>query len=118
VWTNLIDNAIDAMKGKGELRVRAHRELDCAVVEVGDNGAGIPADMQGRVFEPFFTTKKVGEGTGLGLDTAMRIVRKHHGSIDVRSQPGDTRFRVRLPFKQPAATSHDEPADEDLSPTE
>ncbi|MGB6482795.1 MAG: ATP-binding protein [Candidatus Acidiferrales bacterium] len=113
VWTNLIDNAIDAMKGNGELRVRAHRELDCAVVEIGDNGPGIPPDMQGRVFEPFFTTKKVGEGTGLGLDTAMRIVRKHHGSIDVRSQPGDTRFRVRLPFKQPAATSHGEPAQED-----
>ncbi|MGB6877666.1 MAG: ATP-binding protein [Candidatus Acidiferrales bacterium] len=113
VWTNLIDNAIDAIKGNGELRVRAHRELDCAVVEIGDNGPGIPPDMQGRVFEPFFTTKKVGEGTGLGLDTAMRIVRKHHGSIDVRSQPGDTRFRVRLPFKQPAATSHGEPAQED-----
>jgi signal transduction histidine kinase len=118
VWTNLIDNAIDAMKGKGELRVRAHRELDCAVVEIGDNGAGIPPEMQGRVFEPFFTTKKVGEGTGLGLDTAMRIVRKHHGSIDVRSQPGDTRFRVRLPFKQPAPTSQGEPANEDLSPIE
>lgn len=113
VWTNLIDNAIDAMKGKGELRVRAHRELDCAVVEIGDNGPGIPPEMQGRVFDPFFTTKKVGEGTGLGLDTAMRIVRKHHGSIEVRSQPGDTRFRVRLPFKQPAATSQGEPAPED-----
>ncbi|MGC1106875.1 MAG: ATP-binding protein [Candidatus Acidiferrales bacterium] len=113
VWTNLIDNAIDAMEGNGELRVRAHRELDCAVVEIGDNGPGIPPDMQGRVFEPFFTTKKVGEGTGLGLDTALRIVRKHHGSIDVRSQPGDTRFRVRLPFKQPAVTSHGEPARED-----
>lgn len=113
VWTNLIDNAIDAMKGKGELRVGAHRELDCAIVEIGDNGPGIPPDMQGRVFEPFFTTKKVGEGTGLGLDTVMRIVRKHHGSIDVRSQPGDTRFRVRLPFKQPVAISQGELAYED-----
>ena len=113
VWTNLIDNAIDAMKGKGELRVGAHRELDCAIVEIGDNGPGIPPDVQGRVFEPFFTTKKVGEGTGLGLDTVMRIVRKHHGSIDVRSQPGDTRFRVRLPFKQPVAISQGELAYED-----
>ena len=105
VWTNLIDNAIDAMNGKGELRIRALRESDCAVVEIGDNGPGIPPDVQGRVFDPFFTTKKVGEGTGLGLDTALRIIRKHHGSIDLKSQPGDTRFRVRLPFKQPAAPS-------------
>jgi len=105
VWTNLIDNAIDAMKGNGELRVRTLRELDCAVVEIGDNGPGIPPDVQSRIFDPFFTTKKVGEGTGLGLDTAMRSVRKHHGSIDLKSKPGETRFRVRLPFKQPAALS-------------
>lgn len=109
VWTNLIDNAIDAMNGKGELRVRAFHELDCAVVEIGDNGPGIPPDVQGRVFEPFFTTKKVGEGTGLGLDTALRIIRKHHGSIDLKSQPGDTRFRVRLPLKQPTVPSPGEP---------
>ena len=108
VWTNLIDNALDAMNGNGELRVRALREPDCAVVEIGDNGPGIPPDVQSRIFEPFFTTKNVGEGTGLGLDTAMRIVRKHHGSIDLKSQPGDTRFRVRLPFKQPAALSQGE----------
>ncbi|HTU32728.1 MAG TPA: ATP-binding protein [Candidatus Acidoferrum sp.] len=109
VWTNLIDNAIDAMNGKGELRVRAYHESDCAVVEIGDNGPGIPAEVQGHVFEPFFTTKKVGEGTGLGLDTVLRIVRRHHGSVDLKSQPGDTRFRVRLPFKQPAAPSSSEP---------
>jgi signal transduction histidine kinase len=108
VWTNLIDNAIDAMNGKGELRVRALHESGCAIVEIGDNGPGIPPDVQGRVFDPFFTTKKVGEGTGLGLDTALRIIRKHHGSIDLKSQPGDTRFRVRLPFKQPLALSPDE----------
>lgn len=117
VWTNLIDNAIDAMKSKGELRVRALRELDCAVVEIGDNGPGIPPEAQGRVFDPFFTTKKVGEGTGLGLDTVMRIVRKHHGSIDLKSRPGDTRFRVRLPFKQPAALSQSEgPHEESVQP--
>ncbi len=108
VWTNLIDNAIDAMNGKGQLRVRAHHESDCVVVEIGDNGPGIPQDVQGRVFDPFFTTKSVGEGTGLGLDTALRIVRKHHGSIDLKSRPGETRFRVRLPLKQPAAPSPDE----------
>ncbi|HTZ74099.1 MAG TPA: ATP-binding protein [Candidatus Aquilonibacter sp.] len=109
VWTNLIDNAIDAMNGKGELRIRALHESDCAVVEIGDNGPGISLDVQRRVFEPFFTTKKVGEGTGLGLDTALRIVRRHHGSIDLKSQPGDTRFRVRLPLKQPGTAPPAEP---------
>jgi signal transduction histidine kinase len=103
VWTNLIDNAIDAMKGQGQMRVRTRRELDSAIVEIADNGPGVPQEIQSRVFEPFFTTKKVGEGTGLGLDTALRIVRRHHGSMDLKSRPGDTCFRVRLPFKQPAA---------------
>jgi signal transduction histidine kinase len=101
VWTNLIDNAIDAMEGKGELRLCTSRELDYAIVEIGDNGPGVPPDIQSRIFDPFFTTKKVGEGTGLGLDTVMRIIRKHHGTVALRSKPGDTRFRVRLPFKQP-----------------
>jgi signal transduction histidine kinase len=101
VWTNLIDNAIDAMQGKGELRVTTCKELDYAVVEIEDNGPGIPAEIQSRIFEPFFTTKKVGEGTGLGLDTAARIVRRHHGFIEVESEPGNTCFTVRLPFKQP-----------------
>jgi signal transduction histidine kinase len=105
VWTNLIDNAIDAMKGKGELRIRTSRERECAVVEITDNGPGIPPEIQSRIFDPFFTTKPVGEGTGLGLDTAMRIVRKHHGSIEVKSHPGETSFRVRLPFKQPTLQS-------------
>jgi signal transduction histidine kinase len=97
VWTNIIDNAIDAMGGKGELRVRTYREDDSVVVEIGDNGPGIPAEVEPRIFEPFFTTKAVGEGTGLGLDTVQRIVRKHRGSIQVHSKPGDTRFQVRLP---------------------
>jgi signal transduction histidine kinase len=101
VWTNLIDNAIDAMDGKGELRIRAFRELDSAIVEIGDNGPGVPPEIRSRIFEPFFTTKKVGAGTGLGLDTAMRIVRKHHGAMDLKSRPGDTTFRVRLPIKGP-----------------
>jgi signal transduction histidine kinase len=98
VWTNIIDNAIDAMSGKGELRVRTYREDDCVVVEIGDNGPGIPLEVQPRIFEPFFTTKGVGEGTGLGLDTVQRIVKKHRGSIQVHSKPGDTRFQVWLPL--------------------
>jgi signal transduction histidine kinase len=98
VWTNLIDNSIDSMGGKGELRVHTFREDDCVVVEIGDNGPGIAPEVQPRIFEPFFTTKGVGEGTGLGLDTVQRIVRKHRGNIQVRSKPGDTRFQVRLPL--------------------
>ncbi len=100
VWTNLIDNAIDAMGGKGDLNVRTYREDDCVVVEIGDNGPGIPPTVLPRIFEPFFTTKGVGEGTGLGLDTVQRIVKKHRGNIQVRSKPGDTRFQVWLPLAQ------------------
>jgi signal transduction histidine kinase len=103
VWTNLIDNAIDAMGGKGELRVRTYREDDGVVVEIGDNGPGISPEIQSRIFEPFFTTKGVGEGTGLGLDTVQRIVKKHHGNIQVRSKPGNTRFQVWLPLAQDPA---------------
>jgi signal transduction histidine kinase len=98
VWTNLIDNAIDAMGGKGELRVRTDRDDDCVVVEIGDNGPGIAPEIQSHIFEPFFTTKGVGEGTGLGLDTVQRIVKKHRGNIQVNSTPGDTRFQVWLPL--------------------
>jgi signal transduction histidine kinase len=98
VWTNLIDNAIDAMGGQGELRVRIHRDDGCVVVEIGDNGPGISPEIRAHIFEPFFTTKGVGEGTGLGLDTVQRIVRKHKGNIQVNSKPGDTRFQVSLPL--------------------
>ncbi len=101
VWTNLIDNAIDAMNGTGELRIRTWRELDCAAVAIGDNGSGIPEEIRSRIFDPFFTTKDVGEGTGLGLDTVRQIVQKHHGNIEVKTKPGDTKFIVRLPIKQP-----------------
>ena len=103
VWTNIIDNAIDAMHGKGELRVRTSRDAACVVVEIGDNGPGIPPDVQPHIFEPFFTTKGVGEGTGLGLDTVQRIVKKHQGTIQVESKPGDTRFQVWLPLAETAA---------------
>jgi signal transduction histidine kinase len=98
VWTNIIDNAIDAMHGTGDLRVRAYRDDGGVVVEIGDNGPGIPDDVQPHIFEPFFTTKGVGEGTGLGLDTVQRIVKKHRGNIRLSSKPGDTRFQVWLPL--------------------
>ena len=98
VWTNLIDNAIDAMSGKGELRVRTFRDDGSVVVEIGDNGPGISPEVRPHIFEPFFTTKGVGEGTGLGLDTVQRIVKKHRGNIQVRSKPGDTCFQVSLPL--------------------
>jgi signal transduction histidine kinase len=103
VWTNIIDNAIDAMGGKGELQVRTYRDANSVVVEIADNGPGISTEIQPHIFEPFFTTKKVGEGTGLGLDTAMRIVRKHRGGIEVTSKPGDTRFQVWLPLAESSA---------------
>lgn len=98
VWTNLIDNAVDAMNGKGELRIRTCKEPKQVLVEIGDNGAGIPPDVQQRVFEPFFTTKGVGQGLGLGLDIVYRIIRNHHGDVTFKSRPGDTRFQVRLPI--------------------
>ncbi len=103
VWTNIIDNAIDAMGGQGELRVRTYRDDNCVVVEIGDNGPGVPPEVVPHIFEPFFTTKAVGQGTGLGLDTVQRIVKKHGGNIQVSSKPGDTRFQVWLPLSKPAA---------------
>jgi signal transduction histidine kinase len=106
VWTNIIDNAIDAMNGQGDLRVRTYRDDGCVVVEIGDNGPGISEQVKAHMFEPFFTTKGVGEGTGLGLDTVQRIVRKHRGSIQVTSDPGDTRFKVLLPVSESAASSN------------
>jgi signal transduction histidine kinase len=102
VWTNLIDNAIEAMDGIGELRIRTSRDLDCALVEITDTGPGIPAELQPRVFEPFFTTKPVGSGTGLGLDIVHRILRSHRGEIRLHSRPGKTTFQVWLPFDKGA----------------
>jgi signal transduction histidine kinase len=99
VWTNLLDNAIDALRGRGEIAIRTWQEEKYAVVEIADNGPGIPLEIQSRIFEPFFTTKGVGEGTGLGLDTAYKIVVTHHkGNIKLKSKPGDTRFQVYLPL--------------------
>lgn len=105
IWTNLIVNAIDAMKGEGKLWIRTSLKHDSILVEINDDGPGIPPDIQGRIFEPFFTTKPQGEGTGLGLDTVYRIVRKHHGEIRVTSKPGDTCFQVRLPLTLSPANS-------------
>jgi signal transduction histidine kinase len=100
VWTNIIDNALQAMDGTGTLTVRTSRAEEKLQVEIADTGPGIPDDVVSRIFEPFFTTKPVGEGTGLGLDISWRIVvNKHHGDLSVKSVPGDTRFRVRLPLR-------------------
>ncbi|GAA2540114.1 ATP-binding protein [Pseudonocardia hydrocarbonoxydans] len=103
VWTNIVDNAIDAMDGSGTLTVRTAREEDRVLVEIADTGPGIPPEVRQRIFEPFFTTKGVGKGTGLGLDVSYRVVvSRHHGDIAVRSEPGDTRFQVRLPIAEVA----------------
>ncbi len=99
VWTNIIDNAIDAMQGKGTLTLRTRPSGDQVVVEIGDNGPGIPPDIQSRIFEPFFTTKPPGIGTGLGLHLVYNIIQKHHGKIQVKSQPGSTWFQITLPRK-------------------
>jgi signal transduction histidine kinase len=102
VWTNLIDNAVDAMDGEGTLRIATRAEADAVVVEIGDSGPGLPADVRERAFEPFFTTKEVGRGTGLGLDIARRIVvERHRGTIEIDSVAGDTVVRVRLPIDAP-----------------
>jgi signal transduction histidine kinase len=100
VWTALIENALDSLNGHGELRVACRLETEMMLVEIWDNGPGIPSELQDRIFEPFFTTKAPGTGLGLGLDNAMRIVRKHRGHIGVQSEPGSTCFRVRLPLDQ------------------
>lgn len=104
VWTNLIDNAVDAMHGQGTLTVRTARDGEFAMVEIGDTGPGVPPESTQRIFEPFFTTKPVGQGTGLGLDVSWRVVvNRHHGDLQVQSRPGDTRFQVRLPLRERSA---------------
>lgn len=107
VWTNLVDNAIQAMGGQGTLTVRTMRSTDQGVrIEICDDGPGVPADIIDRIFTPFFTTKPFGEGTGLGLDLAWRIVvEKHQGNLSVESRPGDTRFIVWLPLEAPGPVS-------------
>jgi signal transduction histidine kinase len=104
VWTNIIDNAIQAMNGHGTLTLRTRRETDDMIrIEICDDGPGIPDEIIDRIFTPFFTTKPFGEGTGLGLDLAWRIVvEKHHGNLRVESRPGETKFIVVLPLQAPA----------------
>jgi signal transduction histidine kinase len=102
VWTNLIDNAVDAMDGAGTLRISTRVNDDAVVVRIGDTGHGMPPEVAARAFEAFFTTKGVGKGTGLGLDIARRIVTERHGgTITIESRPGDTVIAVRLPLRQP-----------------
>jgi len=107
IWTNLIDNAISAMSkmpsGEKVLEVRTSLEPEFVLVEIVDNGPGVPPEIQGKIFDPFFTTKPVGEGTGLGLDIVQRIVRTHHGLMRLESRPGRTAFQVRLPRVRPSA---------------
>ena len=100
VWTALIENALDALGNQGTLKLKCRLEGEMMLVEIWDTGPGIPAELQDRIFEPFFTTKPPGQGLGLGLDNAMRIVRKHKGHISVKSEPGSTCFKIRLPLDQ------------------
>jgi signal transduction histidine kinase len=100
VWTNLIDNAIDAMSGAGTLRLRTLTEEGAVIVEVADDGVGMSPETQAHAFEPFFTTKDIGKGTGLGLDISRRIVEEqHHGQITLTSRPRETVVRVRIPIQ-------------------
>ncbi len=104
VWTNLIDNAIDAMDGAGTLRLATRAAGDDVVIEVGDTGTGMPPEVAARAFEPFYTTKDVGKGAGLGLDIAARIVAERHGgTITIVSRPGQTVLRVRVPARPASA---------------
>jgi signal transduction histidine kinase len=97
VWTNLIDNALDAVAGSGQVTITAAHRLGSVVVGIVDDGPGIPPGIGERIFDPFFTTKPVGQGTGLGLAIARRLVRRNDGDIEVESRPGRTEFRVMLP---------------------
>jgi len=96
VWTNLIDNALDAMEvnHKGQLTIRTRRDREFVEVRIIDDGPGIPENIRSQIFDPFFTTKDIGKGTGLGLDVVTRIVQQHRGSVKVNSQPGRTEFIV------------------------
>jgi signal transduction histidine kinase len=100
VWTNLIHNALQAMEFEGTLTVDVTQQSGQAIVSITDTGQGIPEDIKTRIFEPFFTTKPPGEGTGLGLDIVRKIIDKHHGMIQVESQPGQTTFQVTLPIRK------------------
>ena len=109
VWTNLIDNAVDAMDGSGTIILRTSHEKDWVVVDIEDSGPGMPEDIQQKLFSPFFTTKPLGKGTGLGLNISYKIIQKHNGEINVFSQPGRTAFSVRLPVNFEESIKDDTP---------
>jgi signal transduction histidine kinase len=99
VWTNILDNAVDAMHGKGEITIRTRKEGDKVIVEIQDNGPGVPPGIKKRIFEPFFTTKPPGLGTGLGLHIAYTVINNHGGRIDLTSEPGKTCFQITIPIQ-------------------
>jgi signal transduction histidine kinase len=102
VWTNVVDNAIDALGQRGTITIRTRRDGDCILVDIADTGPGIPPEARAHVFEPFFTTKEVGRGTGLGLDTARRIVEEQHrGTLTFDTGDEGTTFHVWLPLQSP-----------------
>ena len=104
VWTNILDNAADALDGQGQITIRTRQDGESVVVEIEDDGPGIPAEIQSKIFDSFFTTKPPGQGTGLGLDISYNIVvHKHRGDIKLHSKPGQTCFEVRLPVNFEAA---------------
>jgi signal transduction histidine kinase len=99
VWTNIIDNAINAMNGNGKITLKTYKQDEWLVVEIKDSGPGIPEEIQSKVFDPFFTTKPPGEGTGLGLNISHNIItQKHNGELKVKSKPGETCFQIKLPI--------------------
>jgi signal transduction histidine kinase len=107
VWTNIIDNSVDAMNGRGEIKIKTYAEDHRVVVEITDNGPGIPEEIQTRIFEPFFTTKAPGKGTGLGLHISHDIIaNRHHGQLLVESKPGETKFKVMLPKQIKGENKH------------
>ena len=118
VWTNIIDNAIDAMDGKGEITLRTRLEGEWVVVEIEDNGPGIPSEIQPKLFSPFFTTKPVGKGTGLGLNISYNIIQKHGGEIKLFSRPGMTCFEVRLPLDFEKVQPGSQPVGDLVSPSD
>jgi signal transduction histidine kinase len=111
VWSNLIDNAIDAMDNNGELKINLSNDNRYLCVEIQDSGKGIPSELKNKIFDPFFTTKQIGEGTGLGLDVVNRIIKGHDGFIDVKSEPGKTIFLVKLPINSINKKQENETAD-------
>ena len=108
VWTNIVDNSVDAMSGHGKLKIKVSGDGEYVLVEIIDDGPGIPREIKNRIFEPFFTTKEVGEGTGLGLDIVRRVVAGHRGEIRVDSEPGATSFKVKLPVDGPRRASDED----------